>query len=192
MRIMRRRDVPKYRENPFLEHTTELSISGYKNVYSSPDGKTIMVNRIDGELIGSAGFFYRKEVDKTEFVKLYAEGVAAVMQLQSCGKKVFQLIYEQLYGAKGVGITKIDLTYEMLTDEQQSRMSKATFKRGINENLKHNIIAETYTPGVYFINPAYIFNGNRLALVKEYVMKKRIPVFEEVLEDNGQQTLPLE
>lgn len=189
---MRRRAVPKYRENPFLEHTTEISVSGYKPVYSSPDGSRAIVDRVTGEFEGSVGFFYKKEVDKTEFVKLYAEGVAAVMKLQSCGKKVFQLIYEQLYGSKGVGATKVDLTYEMLTDEQQSRMSKATYKRGINDNLKHGVIAETYTPGVYFINPAYIFNGDRLALVRQYVLAKNLPVFEQELEKKGQQQLPLE
>lgn len=183
---MLRRKVPKYRENPFLEHTTEISVSGYKPVYSNAEGNCVVVNKITGELQGSAGMFYRKEVEQSEFVKLYAEGVAAIMQLQSSGKKVFHLIYEQLYGEKGMGKTKIDLTYEMLSDEQQSRMSKATFKRGINDNLKHNIIAETYTPGVYFINPAFIFNGDRLAIVKEYIIKKNAPTFEEELEADGQ------
>lgn len=189
---MLRRKVPKYRENPFLEHTTEISVSGYKPVYTSASGDCVVVNKITGELQGSAGMFYRKEVEQSEFVKLYAEGVAAIMQLQSSGKKVFHLIYEQLYGEKGIGKTKIDLTYEMLSDEQQSRMSKATFKRGINDNLKHNIIAETYTPGVYFINPAYIFNGDRLAIVKEYIIKKNTPAYETELEGKGQQQLPLQ
>lgn len=188
---MARRKVPKYRENPFLEHTTEISVSGYKPVYSSGDGNCVVVNRIDGELKGSAGIFYRKEVEQSEFVKLYAEGVAAIMELKSPGKKVFQLIYEQLHGAKGVGRTQIVLNYEMLTDEQRQKLSRATFFKGVNENLDHNIIAETYAAGVYFINPAFIFNGNRLAIVKEYIIKKTTPAFEVQLEEMGQQQLPL-
>lgn len=189
---MGRRNVPKYRENPFLEHTTEVSVSGYKPVYSNADGNCVMVNKITGELQGSAGMFYRKEVEQSEFVKLYAEGVAAIMQLKSPGKKVFQLIYEQLYGAKGIGRTQVVLSYEMLTDEQRSKISRTTFFNGVNENLKHNIIAETYATGVYFINPAFIFNGDRLAIVKEYIIKRTTPSFEQELEAEGQQQLPLD
>ncbi|MBR6510762.1 MAG: replication protein [Phascolarctobacterium sp.] len=198
---MARRKVPKYRENPFLEHTLEVSTSGYKPIYSNTvSGENcVMVGQITGELKGSAGIFYRKEVDKSEFVKLYAEGVGAIMQLKSPGKKVFQLIYEQLYGKEGVGKIQIVLVYDMLSDEQRKNMSRATFFSGINENLKHNIIAETYAAGVYFINPAFIFNGDRLAIVKEYVVKKTnlgpfIEVdstdsFEAQLESKGQQKI---
>ena len=177
---MKRRKCIKYRENPYLEHTAEVSTTGYKPIYSNTDRNKVIVNRITGELEGSAGIFYRKEVEKSEFVKIYAEGIAAIIELNSAGKKVFQLIYEELYGEKGMGKTKIDLTYEMLTDEQQSRLSKATFKRGITDNLKHNIIAETYTAGVYFINPAFLFNGNRLAIVKEYILKKDARLTEKM------------
>jgi hypothetical protein len=125
------------------------------------------------------------------------------MQLKSPGKKVFQLIYDELYGAKGMGKTQIVLAYEMLSEAQRKNLSRATFFQGINDNLKHNIIAETYTAGVYFINPAYIFNGDRLAMVREYVIKQNQIItieaeasdseasdsFETKLEAAGQETL---
>lgn len=197
---MARRNVPKYRENPFLKHASEVCVTGYKPVFSNTVSgeQCLMVGSITGELKGSAGMFYKKEVDREEFVKLYAEGVGAIMQLKSPGKKVFQLIYDELYGAKGMGKTQIVLAYEMLSEAQRKNLSRATFFQGINDNLKHNIIAETYTAGVYFINPAYIFNGDRLAMVREYVIKQNQIItieaeasdsFETKLEAAGQETL---
>ena len=58
----------------------------------------------------------------------------------------------------------------MLSDEQQTQLSLRTFQCGITDLLKHEFIAETMQTGVYFVNPTYIFNGDRLALVKEFIL----------------------
>lgn len=185
----KRRPVPKYKENPFLLHTAEVSMSGFRPVFSNRDGSLQIVNKITGELEGVTGIFAKREVEENEFIKLYAEGVAAVLNMKAPGRKVFQIIYNELVGKKGIGKTKIDLKYEMLEDEVQSKISRATFFNGINENIKAGIIAESLLIGVYFINPAYIFNGNRLAIVKEYIIKGREP---KTLEEQGQGILSLE
>ena len=38
----------------------------------------------------------------------------------------------------------------------------ATFKRGINELEKASIIAKTLRKGRYYINPNFVFNGDRI------------------------------
>lgn len=42
-------------------------------------------------------------------------------------------------------------------------MSLPTFKRGLNELEKAQIIAKTMRQGRYFINPNFVFNGDRVA-----------------------------
>ena len=41
--------------------------------------------------------------------------------------------------------------------------SKATFKRGLLELTKAKIVARTVRQGRYFINPNFMFNGDRIA-----------------------------
>lgn len=181
----RRRAVPKYRENPFLEHTAELSITGYRRIYSKQNhNMCLVVNPEDGEA-KPAGFYFRREVELNEFVKLYAEGAAALLNLSPSGQKVFTLVYRELYGKDGKDKSEIVLNYEMLADEEKKKLSKRTFERGISELIKAEFIAETLVPSYYFINPTYLYNGDRLALVNEYVLKKHpdIKIMENTKED---------
>jgi hypothetical protein len=189
---MVRRNVPKYRENPFLEHTAEISVSGYKKIFSKQNkDMCLVINPQDGD-IKPAGFYFRHEVEQNEFVKLYAEGVAALMGLKSPGKKVFQIVYNQLFGKEGKDRTEIVLNYELLSDDEKKGISKRTFINGINELIQNKFIAESVVASFYFINTAYIYNGNRLAVVKEYIIKKHKKFTERTLEEMGQQALPLD
>lgn len=167
-----RKNITRHKENPFLEHTAAVTKTGYKPVYTSADGTIQVYNDITGEVSGAA-IAVRKEVDKAQFVKLYAEGVAALLNLRSAGKKVFALIYAEISSGENVNATQIMLNYDMLTDKEQQFISRTTFFRGIRQCLEANIIAQTLLPGFYFVNPAFIFNGNRLTIVKEFIIKKK-------------------
>ncbi|MCV5480042.1 replication/maintenance protein RepL, partial [Escherichia coli] len=48
-------------------------------------------------------------------------------------------------------------------ENKKIRLSMATFKRGINELEKASIIAKTLRKGRYYINPNFVFNGDRIA-----------------------------
>ena len=195
----RRRAVTKYKENPFLAHTAELSVCGYKKIVSPTDpNKFLVVESETGEAT-PAGFYFRKEVEKNEFIKIYAEGAAALMNLKSAGTKVFQLVFAELYGKDGKDKTEIVLNYELLTEQEQKILSRRTFERGISELIKAGFIAESVVASYYYINPAYIFNGDRLAVVNAYILKETNSVgapvtekvtFEQELKNRGQQELP--
>lgn len=162
---------PKFKENPFLRHTAEVATSGWKPQYANPDGGIAVLSEATGKIHGAA-IVYQKEVERSEFIKVYAEGIAAILNLKTAGKKVFMLIYRQLFGKGGIGKTIILLDWQMLSDEEQASISRPTLSRGIKQCLEMKIIARTMTAGAYFINPAFIFNGNRLALVRQYIMKE--------------------
>lgn len=168
----KRRNEPKYRENPFLKDVVERTKTGYKRIASKDNTALIIMNRETGELQGAAGIWYKEEVERNQFIKLYADGVAAILGLKSPGKKVFRLVYNQLYGKDGINKTEIILNYDMLSDDEQKLLSRRTFISGVTELIKSKFIAESYVPTYYFINPNFIFNGNRIAIVKEYILKE--------------------
>lgn len=171
------KSAPRYAKNPFIEHTAEISSTKTKPVFMSKGGDGIIVSTITGELQGTTGIFKREVVESNQFVKLYAEGVAAILSLKSPGKKIFTLIYSQMVETKNIGKTEIILNYNALkaTEPQtleSMKLGRSTFDKGIKECLNNKILAQTLTPFVYFINPAFIFNGNRLAIIKEYILKE--------------------
>lgn len=179
------KSFPKFKENPFLRHTAEVSATGWRPQYANPEGGIAVLSEATGKIHGAA-VIYQKEVERSEFVKVYAEGIAAILNLKAAGKKVFMLIYKQLFGKGGIGKTIVLLDWQMLSDDEQKEISKQTLARGIKQCLETQIIARTMTAGAYFINPAFIFNGNRLALIQQYIVKddeKRSPTIERAKED---------
>jgi hypothetical protein len=49
----------------------------------------------------------------------------------------------------------------------------------MKELLDKGFVAESFTPGLYFLNPDYMWNGDRLAFVKEYRKTPSRPKGEE-------------
>ena len=66
-------------------------------------------------------------------------------------------------------------------------MSEATYTRGMREIVDKGFIAATPHIGIFWLNPDYVWNGDRLAFVKEYYKKSAepYPKFEsETIENN--------
>ena len=173
----RRTTMPKYTENPFLAETAQLTTTKTRTVYTKKIKDDALISKVNTlekpDSDGEWSFCYRKEVDTNEFVKLYAEGLSEIMDLTSAGTKVFKIIYGQLYGAKGQDKTQIILNYAMLSDKDRKKCAESTFQRGIKDCIKHRLIAQSVIPSIYFVNPSYIYNGSRIALVKAYVNRER-------------------
>ena len=79
--------------------------------------------------------------------------------------------FSVLIGLSSCERTEIDFDNFVLEDflaahddtKKPLRLSLATFKRGINELEDAQIIAKTVRQGRYFINPNFVFNGDRIA-----------------------------
>lgn len=173
----RRTTMPKYTENPFLAETAQLTTTKTRTVYTKKIKDNALISQMNAletpKDDGEWSFCYRQEIDTNEFVKLYAEGLSEIMDLTSAGTKVFKIIYGQLYGAKGQDKTQIILNYAMLSEKDRKKCAESTFQRGIKDCIKHRLIAQSVIPSIYFVNPSYIYNGSRIALVKAYVNKER-------------------
>lgn len=172
--LAKRRDVQRYRENPWVEKAAIQTVVGNRIITAKGDtNKRFIVSPETGEIEGLTGFYTRQEVDKTHFMKLYADGIRALTGLSTAGMKVFILVYDKVTSNEGFNKDTIMLNYEMLSDEERKEFGLRTFQRGITDLIKHEFLAETMQTGVYFINPTFMYNGNRLAIVNEYIMKPK-------------------
>lgn len=161
--------VERYKENPFIECMV-VPVRGQK-VQLSRLGRddNVLVNQTTGEEMGTHVTTFRK-VDTEQFVKIFTANIALTFGLNAAGIKAFNvLIWAVQY--KAIGKDQIDLDSLALEDflaahegnAPSVKLSYATFKRGLNELQKAQIIAKTLRAGRYFINPNFCFNGDRIA-----------------------------
>lgn len=164
-----KRGLPRVAKNPFVEKALANAKTGVKKI-ANKSGDRFMIVSDAGETIAPAGFHEIVEVDKTQFVKLYINGVKAFQGLKSAGGRVFEIIYRAVQEAPGTD--KIFMHF-MEVEQNITPISETTFYRGMRELIEKGFIAESTTPGMYFLNIDYLFNGNRLAFIKEYVVATR-------------------
>lgn len=170
-----RRGATRYRSNPFLPDAAVNTKQGTKRL-SNKAGDKFMIVSEHGEIVANSGFHEIVEVDKTQFVKLYINGVKAFQGLKAAGAKVFELIYRAAQDAPGTD--RIYLHF-MTIEQEITPISRATFDRGMTELIERGFIAESVEPGMYYLNIDYMFNGNRLAFIKEYRIKDSAPAISE-------------
>lgn len=159
-----RRGFQKYLENPSVTNANINSKTGNKRI-SNKNGDRFMIVSEQGEMIAPAGFHEIVEVDKTQFVKLYVNGVKAFQGLSSAGTKVFELIYKVIQTTPGADRFYLHF---MVVEQHNLDIGKRTFHRGLSELMEKEFVFESMTPNLYFLNIDYLFNGNRLAFIKEY------------------------
>ncbi len=112
-----------------------------------------------------AGFWEAEEVDATKFVKLFVKGVKALKELSGAGTKVFEVLYLRVQEA--IGKDQIYMAFSSV-DQVLTPMGNATYDRGMRELIEKGFIAATPSQGMYWLNPSFVWNGDRLAFVKEY------------------------
>lgn len=162
--LVSRRGFPKYTENPSIGKAVSGTKTGVKKI-SNKMGDRFMIISEHGETIAPAGFHEIVEVDKTQFVKLYIKGVQAFQGLTAAGTQVFELVYRTVQ--ENPGADRFYLHF-MTVEHKKMNIGKRTFHRGLSELLKKEFIFESIEPNLYFLNVDYLFNGNRMAFIKEY------------------------
>ena len=175
----------KHEKNPFLTAVVGSTKMGNKRVTNATGDEMMIVNQATGEIVTpTVGFHHVELVDKTRFIKLYVAGVKAFVGLTGAGTKTFEFLYTEMQENIGKDYVHMHFTrYEKF-------LSRATYKRGMAELIGKSFIAETIEPGKYFTNPDFLFNGNRLAFIKEYRIGTPKMTVQEKLEAAGQQRLP--
>lgn len=169
----------RYKTNPFLENMI-VPIKG-RQIRLSRLGKddNVLVNQSTGETLGTHVTTF-KAVDGEQFVKLFTSNIALTFDLNSPGIKAFSVL---LWSVQAKGLSKDEVPLDVLVlDEFMEahadknpplRLSPATFLRGLAELVRAQIIAKTMRQGWYFINPNFVFNGDRVAFTTVIERKKR-------------------
>ncbi|VAN83984.1 replication/maintenance protein RepL [Klebsiella variicola] len=160
--------MPRYKSSPFLQNTSNNTRSGSPWITTGKD-RLLVINENTGEQLAGAGFSQWQEVDKTQFLKLYINGVKALNELTGAGTKVFEILYRTVQEFKDTD--RVFLAYD-LVDQEIVKISESTYYRGMKELVNKGFIAETTVQNSYFINPDFIFNGDRLSFVKSYILTK--------------------
>lgn len=159
-----RRGVALYEKNPFM-----VGVSTKTRRVTNKRGNMMLVNSDTGEIQSNiAGFWEAEEVDSTKFLKLFIQGVKALKELSGAGTKVFELLYIQVQ--ENVGKDQIFMSFAAV-DQAVTPMSEATYTRGMRELTEKCFLAATPVQGWYWLNPSYVWNGDRIAFVKEYHRK---------------------
>lgn len=159
-----RRGVELYEVNPFI-----FDVQTKTRRITNKTGDMELVNKGTGEIHAAiAGFWQSEEVDSTKFVKLFVQGVKALKELSGSGTKVFEVLYGHVQ--EQVGKDKIHMSFSSI-DQSLTPMSAATYTRGMRELTEKKFIAATPNQGIFWLNAAFIWNGDRLAFVKEYRRK---------------------
>jgi Firmicute plasmid replication protein (RepL) len=162
--IETRHGIELYHHNPFVPDVRVRS-----RRVTNKRGDMMLVDAATGEINASiAGFWESKEVDSTRFVKLFINGVRALAELSNAGTKVFEILYIELQ--ENIGKDRIYLHYKNV-DKNETSLSERTFRRGLAELLDKKFIALTPTVGWYWINPDFVWNGDRITFVQEYYKK---------------------
>lgn len=167
----------RYDHNPFIGNAITNTKQGVKRISNKDGNRMMVVSESTREIVAPAGFWHAQEVDKTQFVKLYVNGVKAFKDLSGAGTKVFEVLYMKVQAS--IGTDTIWLTFPSL-NQLETPMGETTFYRGMKELLLKGFIAESVTPGMYYLNPDYMWNGDRLAFVKEFRKAPSKPKAEQI------------
>lgn len=183
-----RRGMPKYRENPFLAKALTATKTRTRKISSTTGERMMVVSEDSGEVIGPAGFWQTEEVDQTQFVKLFVNGVRALKELSAAGTRVFELLYLEMQ--RNIGKDQIYLSYNGI-DHTIDDISERTFYRGMQELVAKGFIAESVNMNIYFVNPDYVWNGDRLAFVRTFRLKQT-ETTKRAIKDTLTRSLPFD
>jgi hypothetical protein len=165
--ISTKRGFPVYRTNPSVPQAGGIPTRTKR--INVPGGKAaVIVDNSTGELkgIGGMGFWWEEEVDRTQFVKLFLDGIKQATGLSKAGFQVFELVYYEMRA--NPGRDEIKLNQYVAKDHG---ISDRTYQRGVRELLEKEFLYRSPSDGVFFVNIRFMFNGDRLAFVKSYHLK---------------------
>lgn len=170
-----KKDAPRYQANPFMGEV-HIKRGSKKLTVGRAD---TLVNQETGE-IHATEISVIRQVDRTEFVKLFSEGVKRFFELSPSGAKLLAYVLKVVQEVPGTDrITLHFMDYMERFPGDKTGMKKTTFYRGFTELLSKGFIAQSVVPNLYYINPKLFFNGDRAKFVTEYRINEETRVKEE-------------
>lgn len=147
--------------NPFVGCLKDLK-TGTKTAVCARGNFVSMVDEDTGEIRGHGynAVIREKQYDSERFVKMYVAGRKVLPKLSVMAMRVLWFIIDHM-GYDDV----ITLNVSKIKKETGYK-SDAAIYRAIAELKQYSVIANAYQSGIYYINPAMFYRGNRLKLIK--------------------------
>lgn len=159
--------VVRYEKNPFLEDMIIPTKNRSVRLNKLGKGNNVLINQSTGEFMGTHVTTYRK-VDSDQFIKIFTQNIALTFNLDQAGIKAFSIL---AWAVQNTAVAKDQVQLDSITlkkflefqENKNLKLSLSTFRKGVSSLEKNKIIAKCIRPGDYFINPNFVFNGDRIA-----------------------------
>ena len=165
------KELTVFKENPFLDGV------GYNQKRRTEvlfDGRQAVIQSDTGEVLEDHLAVARvRTVDSDQFVKLYLANLHIFFELGRPAQRVAEFVLHQV-GHRAIGRGEVLLAYGEYEDYFAGRGggTRQTFMRGVQELAAKNLIAKSTTAQVWWINPAVMFNRDRVRFITEIRRKK--------------------
>jgi len=142
-----------------------------KNKITSIGKSQAIIDCSTGELSEmQAARITSKTMDREEFVKMFAGGIAAMFELKKGAQDLFRSILD-IYLLQTFEGERVFLHEEELAKVGYTR-KKLTRTQAINQLIAANFIAPIKNmPNFYWTNPTMFYKGDRMTIVKQYAVK---------------------
>lgn len=160
----------RYDKNPYMNLKV---ISSKKKSIVFGEGSDVILNQDTGEVKSTTVSTFR-EVDDAMFIKLFTQNIGLTFNLSSYGVKALSVLIWAVQQKMGRDVMTLDkyTHQDFMEAHPDLKMAHITFAKGLAELTKAQIIAKAKRKGDYFINPHFIFNGDRIRFVTE-IRRKR-------------------
>jgi len=149
-------------ENPFLFDISKDLVIYKRNKMSGKTKDLVIVQEATGEIEGKLTMLAVEEYDREVFGKVYLKNMQMFLDLTPAGNKMFWYVFSRI---------KPNQDYFLfdLTDCKQftKYKSKVQIVKGLTNLIEKGVIARSTKSYMYFFNPAFIFNGDRVNFVKQ-------------------------
>lgn len=155
-------------ENPFMKQTL-VQVGDFlttRRITATNQDESSIAVGVDpktGEVLGHTLFARTKVVDSETFCKVYKIGFSAFADMTTSSMKVFQYI---------LGLVRPTSDEFVMTSEEvctATGYTKMTIYRALGALCTKGIIARGKSDTHYFINPMYIFNGDRVTFMTTWI-----------------------
>lgn len=170
--INEKQGIPVYSSNPSVPPPDGLARRRQKRMGSEEKG--LIIDGGSGEILGrgTAVVYEWEEVDKERFVKLFIGGIKKASGLSKTGLGLFEAIYHQMRNHPNSDQVQMSL---WMAAQHIKGLNERTYRRGLRELLEREVLYRSPFEGTFFVDINCMFNGDRLAFVKGYKIKKDQP-----------------
>lgn len=167
-----RENVVPSKENPWAGDLAHTIKKGSRMTGFAASSSHSLVNTTTGEMspdMAVVGF--RKVVDKEEFIKFFGAGIEEVFELPKGAKDLFRTILKAYLEAKNQP-DQLYINFESIVDDYGYSKSRTTYTNSLNELCTKGFLAPVERrDNLYWINPNLFYKGDRIRLVKEFVLQ---------------------